>query len=126
MTPTGSWPMILPGSTGYSPRRMCTSVPQIVVIVTRTIASVAPQTGTGRSWSVMRSGPSKTAARMVSVPAEPERVTGAAVGAAVMTTLFGRCGSGYQRTPEDLQVALDGMGLAWLERRYSASSRPIR
>ena len=47
MTPTGSWPTIRPGSTGYSPRRMCTSVPQIVVIVTRTIASVGPHSGIG-------------------------------------------------------------------------------
>ena len=35
MTPTGSWPMTSPGRTGYSPLRMCTSVPQIVVSVTR-------------------------------------------------------------------------------------------
>ena len=57
MTPTGSWPTIRPGATGYSPRRMCTSVPQIVVIVTRTIASVGPHSGIGRSCSMIRSAP---------------------------------------------------------------------
>ena len=33
MTPTGSWPMVRPLATGYSPLRMWTSVPQIVVVV---------------------------------------------------------------------------------------------
>ena len=32
MTPTGSWPIVRPLLTGYSPLRMCTSVPQIVVV----------------------------------------------------------------------------------------------
>src|SRR4030095_12637180 len=41
-TPTSSWPMIRPGSTGYSPRTMCRSVPQIVVRVVRTSASPGP------------------------------------------------------------------------------------
>ena len=34
ITPTGSWPTMRPGATGYSPRKICTSVPQIVVSVT--------------------------------------------------------------------------------------------
>src|SRR5262245_61845345 len=65
MTPTGSCPTILPGATGYSPFRMCTSVPQIVVSVTRSSASVGPTSGIGRSWMTMRPGRSKTAAFMV-------------------------------------------------------------
>ena len=44
---------------------MWTSVPQIVVSVTLTIASVGPQPGTGTSSSSMRPGPWKTAARIV-------------------------------------------------------------
>jgi hypothetical protein len=39
--PTASWPRIVPGSTsGTSPLRMCRSVPQIVEVSIRTIASV--------------------------------------------------------------------------------------
>ena len=49
MTPTGSWPRISPGRTGYSPLTMWTSVPQIVVSVTRIRASPGP--GRGRSTS---------------------------------------------------------------------------
>ena len=49
MTPTGSWPRIRPGRTGYSPLTMWTSVPQIVVRVTRIRASPGP--GRGRSTS---------------------------------------------------------------------------
>ena len=45
MTPTGSWPRIRPGLTGYSPRTMWTSVPQIVVAVIRMTASPAPGVG---------------------------------------------------------------------------------
>ena len=41
MTPTGSWPRISPGRTGYSPLTMWTSVPQIVVAVMRMTASPA-------------------------------------------------------------------------------------
>ena len=41
MTPTGSCPRISPGLTGYSPRTMCTSVPQMVVAVIRMTASPA-------------------------------------------------------------------------------------
>jgi hypothetical protein len=55
MTPTGSWPMIRPGATGYSSRQMWTSVPQIVVSVTFTIASVGPQDGVGTSSIPIRS-----------------------------------------------------------------------
>src|SRR5262249_48174562 len=62
---TGSWPTIRPGSTGYSPLRMWTSVPQIVVSVTRTSASVGPTLGTGRSSSEILPGPRNTAARIV-------------------------------------------------------------
>ena len=49
MTPTGSWPSTRPGLTGYSPRTMCTSVPQIVVAVIRMTASPGPGTGFGTS-----------------------------------------------------------------------------
>src|SRR5215218_577473 len=87
MTPTGSWPMMRPGATGYSPLRMWTSVPQIVVIVTRTMASVGPQVGTGRSCSVITPGRSKTAARMESVPARAW--AGREAGNAVMAHLAG-------------------------------------
>ena len=41
ITPTGSWPMVRPCATGYSPLRICTSVPQMVVVVTRSRASPA-------------------------------------------------------------------------------------
>ena len=62
MTPTGSWPMVRPWATGYSPLRMCTSVPQIVVVVIRTSASSGPTSGTGFSSSTMRPGSTKIAA----------------------------------------------------------------
>ena len=68
MTPTGSWPMTSPGRTGYSPLRMWTSVPQIVVVVTRMTASPAPARGFGTASTRMSFGPWKTVARMVSVP----------------------------------------------------------
>ena len=50
--PTPSWPRMRPGSqVGTSPLRMCRSVPQIVVLVILTIASVGAVTrGFGRSW----------------------------------------------------------------------------
>jgi hypothetical protein len=41
---------------------MCTSVPQIVVVVTRTRASSGPTSGIGLSSSTMRPGSTKTAA----------------------------------------------------------------
>src|SRR5690242_10616797 len=57
--------MTRPGRTEYSPFRMCTSVPQIVVSVTRTIASPTPARGRGTSRTSMWSGPRKTFARIV-------------------------------------------------------------
>src|SRR6476469_3934603 len=67
MTPTGSWPMIRPGRTGYSPLRMWMSVPQIVVVVTRTTASPAAARGLGTDSTRMSFGPWKTVARIVAV-----------------------------------------------------------
>src|SRR4029079_18678858 len=64
MTPTGSWPTVRPSFTGYSPFRMWTSVPQIVVSVTRISASPTPGTGRGTSRSPIFPFPSKTAARI--------------------------------------------------------------
>ena len=66
MTPTGSWPTMRPLATGYSPRQMWESVPQIVVVVTFTTASVGPGTGLGTSSMWMSRTSWKTAARMVS------------------------------------------------------------
>src|SRR5689334_10199442 len=74
-----------PGATGYSPLRMWTSVPQMVVIVTRTMASVGPQEGIARSCSVITPGRSKTAARMVPDPLRA--AAGWEEGAAVMADL---------------------------------------
>src|SRR5689334_21370279 len=65
MTPTGSWPRMSPGLTGYSPRTMCTSVPQIVVVVIRMIASPTPGVGFGTSSTAMRSLSLKTTAFIV-------------------------------------------------------------
>jgi hypothetical protein len=45
MTPTGSCPTVKPFATGYSPFRICTSVPQIVVVVTRSSASSGTHLG---------------------------------------------------------------------------------
>ena len=58
--PTPSWPKIRPNSqVGTSPLRMCRSVPQIVVLVIFTIASVGAEIfGLGRSLSAFRPGPS--------------------------------------------------------------------
>src|SRR5215212_4004429 len=81
--------MMRPGATGYSPLRMWTSVPQIVVIVTRTMASVGPQVGTGRSCSVITPGRSNTAARIESVPARVR--AGPETGDAVMAHLARCC-----------------------------------
>ena len=53
MTPTGSCPRTSPGLTGYSPRTMCTSVPQIVVVVMRMTASPASGAGFGTSSTAM-------------------------------------------------------------------------
>ncbi|MNZ97408.1 hypothetical protein D3C78_1166440 [compost metagenome] len=65
MMPTGSWPMVSPGATGYSPLRMCTSVPQMVVVVMRTSASFGPTGGIGLSTSSMRPGATNTAAFII-------------------------------------------------------------
>ena len=58
-TPTPSWPRIVPGlQVATSPLRMCRSVPQIVVLVIRTIASVGTwMAGLGRSSSFFWPGP---------------------------------------------------------------------
>jgi len=54
MTPTGSCPSIKPGFTGYSPRTMCTSVPQMVVAVIRITASPWPGWGRATSSTAIR------------------------------------------------------------------------
>ena len=64
MTPTGSWPMMRPGLTGYSPLTMWTSVPQIVVSVTRITASPGPGADAATSSTRMSFGPWKTVARI--------------------------------------------------------------
>ena len=58
-TPTPSWPRMRPGwQVGTSPLRMCRSVPQIVVLVILTIASVgAAMSGFGRSSRAFLPGP---------------------------------------------------------------------
>lgn len=56
MTPRGLWPSVRPLRTGYSPFRMCTSIPQIVVVVIRTSASSGPISGIGLSSSAIRPG----------------------------------------------------------------------
>src|SRR5215471_20213664 len=65
MTPTGSWPRISPGLTGYSPRTMCTSVPQIVVVVILMTASPARGVGRGTSSTAIRFVPLNTTAFIV-------------------------------------------------------------
>jgi hypothetical protein len=57
--PTPSWPRMRPGwQVSTSPLRMCRSVPQIVVRVIFTMASVgAPSVGFGRSSSAFFCGP---------------------------------------------------------------------
>src|SRR6476469_6012922 len=66
-TPTPSWPRIRPSVTaGTSPLRMCRSVPQIVVVSIRTIASVGCcRTGSGTSCHALAPGPWNTSAFMV-------------------------------------------------------------
>src|SRR3954454_17506059 len=71
ITPTGSWPTVRPLATGYSPLRMWTSVPQIVVVVTRRSASSGPTSGTGFPSSSMRPGPTNTAAFIILVIPNP-------------------------------------------------------
>src|SRR5471032_2616861 len=64
ITPTPSWPRMRPDvQLGTSPLRMCRSVPQIVVRVTRTMSSVAAaMVGLGRSSSAFFPGPRKASA----------------------------------------------------------------
>ena len=59
ITPTPSWPRMRPGSQlGRSPLRMCRSVPQMVVFVILTIASVgAVMVGLGWSSKAFFPGP---------------------------------------------------------------------
>src|SRR5690606_25120490 len=66
ITPTGSWPTVSPGATGYSPLRICTSVPQMVVVVMRIRASLGPTSGMGLSASSIRPGSTNTAALIIS------------------------------------------------------------
>src|SRR3954463_496592 len=70
-TPTGSWPTISPSRTGYSPFRMWTSVPQIVVSVTFTSASPTPGSGRGTSRIAIFPFPANTAARIVIIYRSP-------------------------------------------------------
>src|SRR5262245_27352996 len=69
MTPTGSWPRISPGRTGYSPRTMWTSVPQMVVAVMRITASPKPARGRDTSSTAMQSFPLNTTAFIVAIRA---------------------------------------------------------
>ena len=57
--PTASWPRIVPGVTaGTSPFRMCRSVPQIVDVSTRTMASVeSMMEGSGADSQIRCPGP---------------------------------------------------------------------
>ncbi len=66
--PTPSWPSTLPSVTvGTSPLMMCRSVPQIVVVSTRTSASVVSTSfGSGTSTQLFVPGPSKTSAFIAS------------------------------------------------------------
>src|SRR6185369_12445969 len=64
-TPTGSCPTIKPDLTGYSPRKICTSVPQMVVSVTRISASPTPGLGLATSRNLIEPCFSKTAARIM-------------------------------------------------------------
>src|SRR6476646_10090849 len=59
--------MIRPGLTGYSPFRMCRSVPQIVVKVTRITASPTPAVGRGTSSTRIWFGPRNTLAFIFSM-----------------------------------------------------------
>src|SRR4051812_7626511 len=65
IVPTGSWPSTRPERTGYSPRMMWMSVPQIVVVVILMTASPGPECGRGTSSRDTRSLPAKTMAFMV-------------------------------------------------------------
>ena len=65
--PTGSCPIVSPRATGYSPFRICTSVPQMVVVVMRIRASSGPTSGIGLSSSTIRFGSTKIAAFIILV-----------------------------------------------------------
>ena len=65
-----------PWRPGYSPLRMCTSVPQIVVVVTRIRASNGPTSGTVLSSSTMRPGSTKMAAFIMGMGAPIDRLAG--------------------------------------------------
>src|SRR6476469_7430689 len=71
ITPTGSCPSTRPGRTGYSPFTMCTSVPQIVVVVIRITAWPARGTGFGRSSMASVPTPRKATAFMVAMTPSP-------------------------------------------------------
>jgi hypothetical protein len=66
MVPTASWPRIRPGVTsGTSPLRMCRSVPQMVTVSMRTMASVSSiSLGSATSSQRLSPGPWYTTARM--------------------------------------------------------------
>src|SRR5574337_434134 len=57
--------MVNPFATGYSPFRMCTSVPQIVVVVIRRSASKGPGEGTAFSSITIRPGSTNMAAFII-------------------------------------------------------------
>src|SRR5574338_460490 len=67
ITPTGSCPITSPGFTGYSPRTICRSVPQIVVNVIRMTASPTPAVGRDISSMPIWFGPRKTFAFIVCI-----------------------------------------------------------
>ena len=54
-------------ATGYSPLRICPSVPQIVVVVIRTRASSGPTSGVGFSSRTIRAGSTNTAAFILDI-----------------------------------------------------------
>src|SRR5512138_958879 len=57
--------MVRPEATGYSPFRICTSVPQMVVVVTFSSASSGPTSGIGFSRSSIFPFSTNTVARIV-------------------------------------------------------------
>src|SRR6188474_2482106 len=71
MMPTGSWPTMRPLRTGYSPRRMWTSVPQIVVVLIRSRASSGPTSGTGRDSRTILPGSANIAAFIFGIDGPP-------------------------------------------------------
>src|SRR5215204_2594644 len=63
--------MTRPLLTGYSPRTMCRSVPQMVVSVTRMTASPTPARGRSTSSTRMSFTPWKTVARIFAISCPP-------------------------------------------------------